>query len=238
MLGRTEAEISERLGVPRDYLSPIGMHVLLTIGVLFFEWDFVELILIYLSEIVVVAVLFATAALFAARPVKDHDADKWREDPNPVQPVSILPPIYTRNIGLIVENMFAYAIFFLVLAGMFVSIVDRSISSLLSPTAGLTILAICVSQLLRVWREFLVDHSYRERSPAAALELGLRPVARFIIIALYVVAPTTVVVAMASFASPDTMSRSVVLLAYIVPIGAARVWLQNDAVESVLQHQD
>ncbi|WP_380679163.1 DUF6498-containing protein [Salinigranum sp. GCM10025319] len=226
------------LGVPRDYLSPISMHLLLTIGILFFEWDFVELTLVYLSEIVVVAVLFAIVALFAARPVEDHDADKWREDPNPVQLVSILPPIYTRNIGLIVENTFTYAIFFLVFAGTFVSIMDRSISSLLSPTAGLAILAICVSQLIRVWREFLVDHSYRERSPAEALELGLRPVARFVITAVYVVVPTTVVVAMASFAFPDTMSRPVVLLAYIIPIGAARVWLQNDAVESVLQHQD
>jgi len=121
---------------------------------------------------------------------------------------------------------------------MFVLVVDQSISSLLSPTVGLVILAICVSQLRRVWREFLVDHSYRDRSPAEALELGLRPVARFIIIAMYVVVPTTVVVVVATFAAPDIMTGSLTLLAYILPIGAARVWLQDGAVESVLQHQD
>lgn len=109
---------------------------------------------------------------------------------------------------------------------------------MLSPTAALVILAICVSQLLRVWREFLVDHSYRDRSPAEALELGLRPVARFVIIAVYVIVPTTVVVLIAAFALPDTVSGPVVLVAYVLPIGAARVWLQDGDVESVLQHQD
>jgi hypothetical protein len=53
------------------------MHLLLAIGILFFEWDAVELVFIYLSELVVVAVLFATVALFAAQPVEDHYADKW-----------------------------------------------------------------------------------------------------------------------------------------------------------------
>jgi hypothetical protein len=60
------------------------MHLLLTIGILFFDWDAVELVFIYLSELVVVAVLFATVALFAAQPVDDHDADKWREESRPV----------------------------------------------------------------------------------------------------------------------------------------------------------
>jgi hypothetical protein len=238
MLRRAETGIAERLGIPPGYLSPIGMHLLLTIGILCFEWDVVEMIFIYLSEIVVVAVLFAIVALFAAQPVEDDDADGWREDPSPVQPVPLLPPIYPRNVGLIVNNVFAYAVFFLFFVAIFVSVVDRSVSSLLSPTAGLVILAICVSQLRRVWREFLVDHSYRDRSPAEALELGLRPVARFVIIAVYVVVPTTVVVLTAGFVLPDIVSGSVVLLAYVLPIGAARVWLQDDAVETVLQHRD
>jgi hypothetical protein len=121
---------------------------------------------------------------------------------------------------------------------MFVSVVDRSVLSLLSPTASLVILAICVSQLRRVWCEFLVNHSYRDRSPAEALELGLRPVAMFVIIAVYVVVSPTVVVLTAAFVLSDTMSGRVVLLAYVLPIGAARVWLQDDAVETVLQHQD
>jgi hypothetical protein len=238
MLRRAETEVAERLGIPPGYLSPIGMHLLLTIGILFFEWDVVELIFIYLSELVVVAVLFAIVALFAAQPVDDHDADRWREEPSPVQPVPLLPPIYPRNIALIVDNVFTYAVFFLFFVVMFISIVDRSVSSLLSPTAGLVILAICVSQLRRVWREFLVDHSYRDRSPAEALELGLRPVAKFIIITVYVIVPTTVVVLTAAFVLPDTVSGPVVLLAYVLPIGVARVWLQDDAVEAVLQHQE
>jgi hypothetical protein len=131
-----------------------------------------------------------------------------------------------------------HAVFFSSFFAMSVSVVDRSVSSLLSPTAGLVILAIRVSQLRRVWREFLVDHSYRDRSPAEALEPGLRPVARFVIIAVYVIIPTTVVVLTAAFVLPDTVSGPVVLLAYVLPIGAARVWLQDDAVETVFQHRD
>jgi hypothetical protein len=59
-----------------------------------------------------------------------------------------------------------------------------------------------------------------------------------LIITLYVVVPTTIVVVFAAFAAPAVMSPTVTLLAYIVPIGAARVWLQGDAIEAVLQHQE
>jgi len=121
---------------------------------------------------------------------------------------------------------------------MFVSVVNRSVSSLLFPTAGLVILAICVSRLRRVRHEFLVDHSYRDRSPAEALELGLRPFAGFHIVAVYVIVPTTVVVLTAAFVLSDIVSGPVVLSAYVLPIGAARVWVQDDAVETVLQHRD
>jgi len=63
-------EVAERPGLPRGSLSPIVVHLLLTVGILVFEWDSVELILTYLSEIVVVAVLFAVAALFAPQPIE------------------------------------------------------------------------------------------------------------------------------------------------------------------------
>jgi hypothetical protein len=53
-----------------------------------------------------------------------------------------------------------------------------------------------------------------------------------------VIVPITVVVLIVVFVLPDTVSEPVVLLAYVLPIGAARVWLQDDAVETVLQHQE
>jgi hypothetical protein len=53
-----------------------------------------------------------------------------------------------------------------------------------------------------------------------------------------VVVPATVVVVMAAFALPDTVSGNVILLIYLLLIGAARVWLRGDAVESMIQHQD
>ena len=86
MKQRAGTEAADRRGLPQGSLSPVVVHLLLTVGILVFEWDFVELILIYLSEIVVVAVLFAVASLFAAQPIEDHDASTWRSAPNPVQP--------------------------------------------------------------------------------------------------------------------------------------------------------
>ena len=238
MRERIRDAVARRLGLPPGSLSPIVVHAVLAVGIVFFEWDFVELILVYLSEIVIVAVLFAIVAMITPQPIDDHDADRWHDDPTPIQPVSVLPPVYKRNLGVIAENMITYAVFFAFFVGMFLSVVDRSVSALVSPATGLAVLAICVSQAIRVWREFLADRSYRDRSPAEALERGLRPVARFIIVAMYVVVPTTVVVVTAVFAAPEVLSRPVILLAYVLPIGAARVWLQNGAVESVLQHRE
>jgi hypothetical protein len=181
MIERINAILADRFGVPQGYVLPIGTHVVLAVGVVFLSWEFIDLILIYLAELVVVAVLFAIAAVFQAQPVKDHDAEKWHDEPDPVRPVSILPPISPRNVGLIAENLTPYLLFFLVFAGMFVSLVDRGVSPLLSPTTGLVILGIFLSQLRRVWREFFADRSYQDRTSADALELGLRPIARFIV---------------------------------------------------------
>ena len=161
-------------------------------------------------------------------------AKRFESDPA----VSALLPVYPRNIELVAEKLGTYAVFFIILAGLFVSIVDRGVSALLSPTAGLTVPAICVSQLIRVWREFFADHSYRDRSAPDVLEIGLRLAASFTVITLYVVVYTTVVVVMAAFAVPDTVPENRILLMYLLPVGGARVWLRGDAFESVLHHQD
>jgi hypothetical protein len=42
----------------------------------------------------------------------------------------------------------------------------------------------------------------------------------------------------AALVLPGTVSGRVVLLAHVLPIWAARAWLQDDAVETVFQHRD
>ena len=239
-----DGTLASELGIAREDLSTIVTHLSLVVGIVFFEWNVVELILVYLVEVAVTGVLCMSAAMFAAQPIADRDADKWRREPTPIRIAPFLPPIYKRNLGLVARELLNGGVFFAFFAGIAVSLLDRSVSSLLSPTVGLAILAVCVSQLVRVRRQFFADQSYRERSPAEAIRAGLRPIARLTVIALYVVTPLTFVLGITAIALSNAGSlsavphaRAIVLLAYVLPIGAASVWLQNDRFEVGLRHR-
>lgn len=54
---------------------------------------------------------------------------------------------------------------------------------------------------------------------------------------LFVFVPITFIVVAASLAVGDIESRIIVLLAYVIGIGAARVWLQNGALTVRLQYE-
>jgi len=105
MANRTSETTSDKPSDFKDYFAPIITHVLLITGVLYFNWDVVEILFLYLIEVVVIHVLFVTVALFAAQPIDNHDADKWHEEPAPITLVSVLPPIYKRNISLVGKYM-------------------------------------------------------------------------------------------------------------------------------------
>ncbi len=231
-----ETPSSER-GVFQDYIPPIITHVLLVVGILFFNWSVIELLFLYLIEVAVIHVLFVTAALFAAQPIADHDADKWQREPDPIQLVSVLPPVYRRNTGLVRKYMFFGFIYILPFFYAISDFAEQSLSSLLSPTISFAVLAICVSQVARAWRQFFANQSYRERSPAEAIKVGLWPVHELVVILLFVFVPITVIVVAASFAVGDIESGSIVLLAYVIPIGIARTWLQNGALTVRLQYE-
>jgi hypothetical protein len=242
MSTRGEESVADTLGVPRDDLSVFVTHLCLVVGIVFFRWSIDELILVYLIEIGVTILLFATAALFAAQPIDDGEADKWGEAPNPIE-LPLLPPLYRRNVRPVARQLLNGAGFFCFFALIAVSVFELSLSSLSSLSVVLTIAAVCGSQAAQVWRQFLGDGSYRDRSPADALKLALRPIGRLLVIALYVIAPITVVIGFTTILVLDVESVSAVpygdtliLLAYVVPIGAASVWLRNDRFEMGLSY--
>lgn len=235
---RAEETLPDGLVVARDDLSVLVTHLFLVVGIVFFSWSLGELVFVYLVEIGVTYVLFVTAALFAARPVDDGDAEKWQGEPTPIEIAPFLPPVYERNLGLVARGLFTGGPLFCFVAWTAVSMFDWRLSSLTSLPVVLTVLAVCVSQLARVRRQFLVGESYRDRSPAEALEVALRPVGRLVVIAVYVIAPVTVVYGFTTILLLDVESASavpygntIVLLLYVVPIGAASVWLRNDRFE-------
>ena len=245
MSRRVETALSDALGIARDDLTTLVTHLLLVVGIVFFGWNVGELVLVYLFDVAVALVVFGAVALTAAQPIEGADAEKWQREPEPIHVAPFLPPVYRRNVRLVAREMLNGTVFFLVIAGMALSVLDQRLSGLFSPTVGLTGLAVCVSQLVRAWRQFVAGESYRERSPADAIRVGLRPVGRMVLLALFVVAPVTAVLVLALIfvfevdsSSALPYGRTIVLLSYVVPIGAASVWLRNDRFEMGLQYED
>jgi len=237
MSTRTGETLPGEAGGIREYLPPIVTHMLLIVGVLFFEWDVIEILLLYLIEIAVIHVVFVTAALCAARPIADHDADKWQTEPNPIRVISGLPPVYRRNVALVRKYLFFGVIYILPVFYAVTQFADQSFRSLFSPVISLALLAICLSQFIDVWRQFFADQSYHEWTPAEAIKIGLRPIHELFVLLLFVVVPVTFILVAVSFALGDVESRTVVLLAYVLPIGAARVWLQDNNLTVTLQYE-
>ncbi len=237
MANGTSEMASSKQSALEEYHAPIITHVFLVVGILFFNWSVVEVVFLYLIEVAVIHVLFVTVALFAAQPIEGHDGDKWANEPAPITLISVVPPIYSRNISLVGKYMIFGFMYILPFIYAIVQVAERSLSSLVSPALGLAILAIVISQLARVWRQFITDQAYQNRSPAEAIRVGLWPLHELIVIVLFVFVPITFIVVAAAFAVGDIESQTLVLLAYVIPIGAARVWLQNDNLSVRLQYE-
>ena len=93
-----------RVGVlreSREFASGLILNLALIIGVVVFRWSLAEIAVIYLIEIVIINLLFFSAALFTPLPVDDLDGDAWDTEPTPVQPLALLPPVYWRNIKFV-----------------------------------------------------------------------------------------------------------------------------------------
>ena len=241
MTNGTAETASSKRNALEDYSAPIITHVFLAVGILFFNWSVVEILFLYIVEAAVVHVLFVTVALFAAQPIDGHDGDKWADEPVPVTLLSVLPPIYTRNVRLVGKYMIfglMYILPFFYAVGLFThQVADEGVSSLVSPALGLAVFAVFISQLARVWRQFIADRAYQERSPAEAIRVGLLPIHELLVIVLFVFAPVTFIIVAAGLAVGGIESRTLVLLAYVIPVGAARVWLQNDNLSVRLQYE-
>ncbi|ARS90634.1 DUF6498-containing protein [Natrarchaeobaculum aegyptiacum] len=237
MSKRVDETISDELGVSREYLSPIITHLFLVIGILFFNWEVGEIVLLYLIEIAVIHVLFVTVALFAAQPIEGHDGDKWQREPTPIRLIPFFPPVYDRNVGIFLKYMPFGFVYILPFMHAVVQLTNQSIPSLISPTVGLAILAICITQISRVWQQFLADQAYQNRSPAEAIKVGLWPIHELLVIVLFVFVPVTFVLVTAAFAVDGIESQTIVLLAYVIPIGVARGWLQNGGLTVTLPYE-
>lgn len=207
----------------REFVSGLILNFALITGVIVFEWSLVEIVVIYIIEVAIISSLFLVVALFTPQPVDDRDGDVWDTEPTPVQPISLLPPIYRRNIKFIGDK----AVFVGILIGILMRAIvfNSQLISALPPSVGLAIAGIVLFQLRRVWRYFIADQSYQNKSPMDAIQFAFAPVAELLLMILYVVVPVTFLVVGTAIAMNTEITSRLVLLLYLVPMGTIRAWI-------------
>lgn len=166
--------------------------------------------------------------------MNEVDGNSPSEEPTTFQPVTLLPAIYWRNITFVLSKA--------VPAGILVGALMRPVVSSYGPglgvplSVGIGIAGIVLFQLTRVWRYFVANEAYRDKSPADALEFAFVPVVELYLMLMYVVAPVTIVLAAIGFATDVDLSSRAWFLLYLVPMGAIRAWIgsldpQTDDIE-------
>lgn len=218
----TEA-IPRLLGEFRAFVSGLTLNFALVAGVVALGWGLTEIALIYLIEITIINLLFFSVALFTPQPVDDLDGDSWDDDPTPIQPVALVPPVYWRNIKLVGKKALVPSVLIWGVARPVVS--SYGVDSGLPVSLGLAIAGTCLFQLIRVWRYFIADQSYQDKSPADAMEFAFAPVLELYLILMYVITPVTIVLAGIAFAMDTNLNSRAILLVYLVPIGVIRAWI-------------
>jgi len=218
----------------RDFIFACILNSALILGVVVFEWSLVEIAVIYLIEIAIISFLFLSVALFTPQPVDDLDGDSWDEEPTSIQPIALIPPVYWRNIKFVLRRVIIAAFLIGIVMRPVVSSYD--LDSGLPLSVGLAIAGIVFFQLTRVWRYFIANRSYRDRSPADAMDFAFTPVVELYLMLLYVVAPITIVIGGIAIAMDTNLDSRAVWLLYLVPMGVIRAWIggldpQTDDIE-------
>lgn len=230
----------------------IATNLLPLVGVVAFDWRVGELLAVYWIEVVALVVAHSVAALFAERPIvledrsfyiagysEDAERDEavWGREPDPTHLASWLPPVYRRNVRVVVRSLgiFLFLAFPLLPVG-----VDAI--AYLTPTVGLAALGACGAQVAEVRREFFAERAYEERSPYMVVEAAQRVVFFYFVVGMLTVVPVTFgFVAVESALAPGLIDRvaetfgvGVVLLPYLLPItlGKATVeWSRRRAFD-------
>ena len=219
--------LPEHVGKPSDYLPALVLNAALVVGTVAFEWNIGELIVLYVLEIVVTNVLFIGTAFFTAQPIREHlrePDEQWDEEPTPLIALPRLPPIYRRNIRFAAKQIVVTTI---LAGGLFA--VAPPLGSILTLSTGTAIIGISIFQLTRVWRHFIADQRYQNRTPAEALKFGVIPLSELYFILFYVFVPVTFIIVSVAIAMDidDYSIPHFVSLAYLIPIGVIRVYIQG-----------
>lgn len=203
----------------RDLVSGCILNSALILGVVVFEWSLLEIAVVYLIELAIINLLFFSVALFTPQSVADLDGDPWDREPAPIQPIDLIPPVYWRNVKFALRKATIPAFILVVIMRPVVSGYD--LDSGLPLSVWIAIVGTVLFQLSRVWRYFVANRSYRDKSPADAMAFAFAPVFELFLLLVFVVAPVSFVII---GTGTDLNSRAVWLL-YLIPMGTIRVWI-------------
>ena len=234
---------------PLDPTGPAALAIVVATsllplaGVVAFDWRVGELLAVYWIEVAALVLAHGVAAMFAERPIVladrsfyitgyDEDAERddvWERDPNPIRPVSWLPPIYRRNARVVARSLGVFGFLLFPLAP-----VGWDALSYLTPTVGLAALGVCGAQAAAVYREFFAERAYEDRSPYMVVEAAQRVVFFYFVIGMLTVTPVTIGVFVIEAAlAPGLLDRvadafgaEAVLLPYLLPIALAKATVE------------
>ena len=222
----------------------VATNLLPLVGVVAFDWRVGELLAVYWIEVVVMVLAYSVAALFAERPIDlddrsfyvvgysentELDEERWEADPEPIRLVSWLPPIYRRNVGVVVRSLGVFYFVAFPLLGVGLDAV-----SYVTPTVGFAAVGVCLAQIAEVRREFFAERAYEEQSPYMVVEAAQRVVFFYIVIGMLAVPAVTVallaVQALAGSGAFDAVAAVVgpgaILLPYLLPIAFAKATVE------------
>ncbi|ELY85298.1 DUF6498-containing protein [Natrialba taiwanensis] len=161
-------------------LLPLG-------GVLWFDWRIGEVLAIYWIEVAVMLLAYSGAALFAERRIvlegrnlflpgvnrgKELSESKWGDNPTTINLGGSIPPIYPRNIRIIVMSVVWGLGFLLLPLGSFG--LYPVVESIVSPSLIAAVLATIGSHLVELRREFFATKRYEDLSAHMVLEIPCR----------------------------------------------------------------
>ncbi|WP_434522081.1 DUF6498-containing protein [Halorubrum sp. AS12] len=215
-------------------------NLLPLVGVVAFGWRVGELLAVYWIEVVVLVLAHSVAALFAERPIDledrsfyivgysentELDEERWGTEPDPIHLVSWLPPIYRRNVGVVVRSLGIFLFLAFPLAW-----VGGDVLSYATPTVGLAAVGVCFAQVAEVRREFFAERAYENQSPYMVVEAAQRVVSFYLTIGMLAV--PAVAVALISVeavfgsgtldAVAGALGPGAVLLPFLIPVTLAK----------------
>jgi hypothetical protein len=228
--GSRGADSSDR----RKYIPALLGNLVPVVGTVVFGWSLTTVVFIYLIELGVMAAVHTGIALCAPHPVEETELSRVMgyqqgddfagksddDESNPIQLATRLPPIYRRNIRFLTRTLVIFPA---------LGIIGYSLFDLLgeypsvTPALTVAVFGVCFGQGRHAWRNWIVDRTYEQYSPAAIIAVAHELFGLYVFTVILVASSVTVVVLALAFGGVETRA---LLVPYLLPIALAKTYFE------------